>query len=145
MTEERLLKIIQQKELEERQKKYEGKRKYRECLLKCVEKSSSNLKRRLIFIEEYFPKKTSLFLVFLWIFLFGLIGYLVTTSSLLHSLCGLAVTLSAGGCAIVICVIFNDLPCWGFTDKGIYEEIQWVNKEIESFELNEEFSLEERV
>lgn len=110
--------------------------------MKCVDVSSSSLTRRLIFIEEYFPIKTSLFLLFFCIFSLGLMGYLTTSASLLRSLCFIVAFLSANVCVFVVYVINEDLPCWGFTDKGIYEAVRWVNKEMESFESNELSSLE---
>lgn len=134
MTEERLLEKIQQKKLEEIDKRYEDRKKYRECLLECTNKSSA-IMRRLVFIDDYLIVESYLFLLFFSFFGLGLTGYLTTDPSLVHSISKISVVFSALGCGVVACIIRESFPVFGFTDRGIYEEIQLVNNEIASLEL----------
>lgn len=138
MTEEALLATIQQKEQEKIENMLEEKKAYRACLLKCVEKRSS-FKRGVYFYTHYVGLISTLCFLFVLYFLLGFFAFLVIKNSFqeLVDLSLGALSIMVSGFAFLsatIVLLRSECPSFGFSDKGIYEEIQWINREIKGLE-----------
>lgn len=133
MTEEELLAAIQQKEQEKIENKLEEKKVYRDCLLKCAEQRSS-FKRGVYFYTHYVGLLSSLCFLFILYFLLGFTAFLVVKNS--FQVLG-AVSIIIPGFTFVLATIVllrSKCPTFGFSYEGIYEEIQWTNRELKGLE-----------
>ena len=133
MTEEELVVAIQQKEQEKIESKLEEKKAYRDCLLKCAEQRSS-FKRLVYFYTHYVVLLTSFCLLFVLYFLLVLLVFFVVKNSF-QALGAVSIVLPGFAFLVTTLVLLRSkYPFYGLSYEGIYEELQWANREIKELE-----------